>query len=206
MSERGFFSDVRLQRFASSLFQHITAFVETGAEEGDTTRWAAERYSPCYTCEIDAALVAKLSRTLPAIVHIFEQNSPVFLRDIRPPAGALPLVFLDAHWQKCWPLLDELRVLSSDYRSAIIIIHDCAVPNRPNFWACQGGGGGNDGPVCDWAYIRGGLDFTRHTYRLFYPAYQESTPGYCVLFQDCEPTGDLADLEEAGIESIRLQR
>lgn len=195
MNTLGFFSDTRLQAFAASLVPHVSAFVETGAEEGKTTLWAAEHFRYVYACEIDADRLAKLWQVLPQTVQLYALSSPQFIEDIALIVGVCPLFFLDAHWQTYWPLLDELRAITGLYASAVIIVHDCRVPDRPNFWACRGGGGDNDGPVCEWEYIRQGLE-TWHTYHLLYPTYDAQTPGYCVLFMDCYPMGDLRDLQE----------
>jgi len=198
MSTEGFFSDTHLQAFAKSLANRVSAFVETGAEEGKTTRWASENFLHVFTCEIDEQYLSRLHwEMLPANVYLYAMNSPQFIAEVTLLVGNMPLFFLDAHWGNYWPLLDELRQIRAHYNKAIIIVHDCAVPGRPNFWACRGGGADHDGPVCNWEYIRQGIEpDALHVVRLFYPAYTGETPGYCVLFFNCEPCGDLAYLQE----------
>ena len=193
MSGPGFFSDKHLQAFVLSV--PFTAFVETGTGEGDTARWVAERGRSVYTCEIDASMPAMFH--LPPNIESYVMSSPDFLRIVKLLVGNFPLLFLDAHWWGYWPLRDELRIIATEYQSCVIVVHDCAVPDMPNFWACRGGGGNNDGPVCSWDYINPALDFACNKYKLFYPTYDDQTPGYLVLYQNCEPCGDMKDLKEA---------
>ena len=195
MSGPGFFSDKHLQSFVMSV--PFSEFVETGTSEGDTARWVAKRGRRVYTCEIDATLLPRFP--LPPSVKSYAMNSPDFLLVVKLLAGDLPLIFLDAHWYGYWPLLDELRILATEYQSCVIIVHDCAVPGKPNFWACRGGGADQAGPVCEWDYIKPALSFERNQYRLFYPTYDDQTPGYLVLFQNHAPCGNLRDLVECPI-------
>lgn len=199
MNELGFFSDVRLQAFARSLTSTVTAFVETGAEEGKTTRWATQYFRAVFTCEIDEKYLAMLHQLLPPNVYLYQMSSPQFLVEIQPLVGDLPLFFLDAHWLDYWPLQDELKTIEAHYHKAVVIIHDCQVPGKPGFWYCRGGGADHDGPVLNWVYIKQAID-TAH-YKLFYPNYPKrtETPGYCVMFRECEPFGDLRDLAECPI-------
>jgi len=45
------------------------------------------------------------------------------------PSLERPLFFyLDAHWEKYWPLLDELQVIADNGVQPIIVIHDFFVP------------------------------------------------------------------------------
>ena len=195
MNELGFFSDTHLQAFVKSLAGQVTAFVETGTEEGKTTRWAARYFGNVFTCDVSLEYLSKAEAALPDHVKLFELNSPNFIYSIRNDAGTFPLFFLDAHWLDYWPLQDELKTIEAHYHKAVVIVHDCAVPGRHNFWYCRGGGADHDGPVLNWEYIKQAIDTAY--YRLFYPTYKGETPGYCVLFRECEPFGDLRDLAEA---------
>lgn len=195
MSGTGFFSDKRLQAFAVSLLGKVSAFVETGTCEGDTAKWMAAQGLSVFTCETNKDRVHDLVDTLPIGVALYAMSSEKFVTHVSGIVGALPLFFLDAHWEEYWPLRDELLAISEHYKRAIIVVHDCKVPERENFWYCTGGGADQDGPICDWNYVRQGLH-NKNTYRLFYPSYPDSTPGYLVLFQNCPPIGDLANMEE----------
>jgi len=196
MTDDGFFSDRYLQRYVASV--PWTAFVETGTEEGKTARWVAQLGKPVFTCETDRKYVEMNEFGLPANVKFYEMDSPDFISAIRLLVGSLPLFFLDAHWGTYWPLLDELKSLSMNYYGAVIIVHDCTVPGRPNFWTCKGGGKDNEGPENNWTYIKQGLDF-RNQYRLYYPIYGDQTPGWLVLFQNCNPVGALEYLKEESV-------
>lgn len=196
MTNDGFFSDRYLQRYVASV--PWTAFVETGTEEGKTMRWIAMLGKPVFTCETDATYTANLVGWLPSNVRFYNANSPDFIITIKDEVGTLPLFFLDAHWNAYWPLLDELRAIAKHYRQAIVIVHDCTVPGRPNFWTCRGGGKDNEGPENDWTYIKSGLDW-RHQYRRYYPTYEDAGPGWMVLFQNCNPCGTLEYLKEESV-------
>lgn len=198
MTELGFFSDTRLQAFVASILPKVSAFVETGTEEGHTTQWAARRHRYVFSCDVDDSHFGRLRLELPPGVVLRKENSPDFILDIGPLVGDFPLFFLDAHWLDYWPLLDELRMIVGYYGKAVIIVHDCAVPGRSNFWACRGGGADHDGPVCNWEYIKKALN-GKAKYRLYYPTYGAETPGYAVIFMNCEPMGDLKDLAECRI-------
>lgn len=197
MSGDGFFSDPHLQEFVASV--PWTSFVETGTEEGKTARWVAGLGKPVFTCEIDEVYIANLIGLLPVNVRFYDINSPDFIVTIKTQnIGHLPLFFLDAHWGAYWPLLDEVQAIAANYNKAIIIVHDAAVPGKPNFWTCRGGGKDNEGPENNLAYIRQAFDW-RHHYRLFYPTYDAQTPGWLVLFQNCNPTGNLEHIKEASV-------
>lgn len=198
MSGDGFYSDPHLQSFAISV--PFTAFVETGTGEGDTARWMAARCQRVFTCETNLDYLAALDGTLPKNVSLYEMCSPEFIVEIKPLVGHMPLFFLDAHWEAYWPLLDELRAITENYQRGIIIVHDCTVPGRPNFWTCRGGGGADNanGPECNWEYVKGGLDW-RNQFRLFYPTYGSQTPGWLALYMNLAPIGNLTDLKEESV-------
>lgn len=196
MNGDGFFSDPYLQEFVASM--PWTAFIETGTEEGKTARWVARLGKPVFTCETNLQYLLMLEHTLPENVTLYGTNSPEYIERIRELTDHLPLFFLDAHWGAYWPLLDELRAIAANYNRAIIIVHDATVPDKPNFWTCKGGGKDNEGPENNWAYIKQALDF-RNQYRLFYPTYDDSCPGWLVLFQNSNLIGNLEHVKEASV-------
>jgi hypothetical protein len=121
---------------------NVKTWVETGAWAGETTIYYSKFVEKSYTCESYKPRyleTVELCKPHPNIV-VSNLPSPQFLQTVlvRPNV----MWFLDAHWEDYWPLVDELKYISISYpKESIIIVDDTWVPNRPNFYGCDGGGG-----------------------------------------------------------------
>jgi hypothetical protein len=169
------------------------AFVETGAWTGDTVLWVAEQFPGLdgyYTCESYPPRFALAHSRVSVIPRAAcsPVPSPQFLEDLPADLAEPALFYLDAHFEDYWPLRDELRVIARRWPSAIVMVDDAFVPNRPNFVGCCGGGGevgdamyGNrttracDGEALDVGLIQSALG---PEWRIVFPDYPERAIGY----------------------------
>jgi hypothetical protein len=117
---------------------NFQAIVETGTYRGTTTAYFAEYGSPVYTVEIHPRCFAYASLRFRKHdrVHVYEGNSPEFLREL----ARLPecprsrvLFYLDAHVQDSSryhkaPLVEELTIIFSQWRESVVMIDDFQVP------------------------------------------------------------------------------
>ncbi len=117
----------------------VTAIVETGTFRGTTTAFMAQSCDcPVFTVEAQARFMhyAKLNLRSIASVRISHGDSREFLRDL----AADPLVpkkgvffYLDAHWEKDLPLVEEIEVICTHWSEPIIMVDDFEVPDDPGY-------------------------------------------------------------------------
>ncbi len=200
----GFQADSKLENLILFILgAGATAFVETGTGQGDSSNAIARRCGkPVLTCDVDARQIRIAKQLLPSRVEPALMSSEQFIPAVKGKVGDLPLLFLDAHWQDYWPLLDELKAIQEHYSKAVVIVHDFRVPGRDEYSFCVGGGGTigvtRTVPgygVNEMAYIRPVL--TKGRWQFFYPDYgpPERTPGYLVAFWNVKPMGGLDELK-----------
>jgi hypothetical protein len=202
-----FHNDTKLQAIVMSILAHSSAFIETGAFHGDTSKWIAEQNPalPVYTCEVNERFYNHARARMPSNATIRHASSPDFLDWLFNEGASLthltmPFFFLDAHWYDYWPLRDELKLITKVLPRSIVLIHDFKVPDRDNFSYCNGGGGSPEfsgrttegGPVPELEYI---LDVLEDGFTAYYPTYADRVPGYVLIFQNVTPFGDLRRLE-----------
>ena len=117
----------------------VTAIVETGTYRGTTTAFMAQNCEcPVFTVEAQPRFMhyAKLNLRSLASVHFSLGDSRKFLRDL----AADPLVpkqcvffYLDAHWEKDLPLLEEIEAICTHWGEPIIMVDDFEVPDDPGY-------------------------------------------------------------------------
>jgi|GEM_PF-1946704 len=105
--------------------------LETGTCLGETSRWLADNFRRCFTVEVNPETLCQAIRkgTRPNIAFHCA-NSPEVLRSLAPLISGTSFVYLDAHWNDYWPLLDELQALRLLATPPVIAIHDFKVPNE----------------------------------------------------------------------------
>lgn len=177
-----FHNDKILQKMINDIIKNlnVTSFVETGTYGGDSTEYIAIQHPniPVFTCEINPTFfknnIKKLGR-FPNVTSVLE-SSEKFVENIisNNKLGDLPFFFLDAHWYDFWPLIDEIKSISS-LPKFIIVPDDFAVPNSPQF-ANSSGGGGTIGTHRTKVDIRPcDIDLIKHVlplkYEIGYPKY-----------------------------------
>ena len=110
------------------------AIVETGAYRGTTTAYLRQASGlPVYTVEVNARYFHFCRRRFrdDGGVHILLGSSPRQLRHLaEDPAVPRSNVFfyLDAHWGRRLPLLDELDVIAGSWSDSVVMIDDFRVP------------------------------------------------------------------------------
>jgi hypothetical protein len=115
----------------------IMQIVETGTFRGTTTEWFAQFGLPVESVEAHpryhAFSAARLRKK--ANVKLYLDSSVAFLKDRvgRTIRDTRQLFYLDAHWENCLPLREELESIFENYRNAIVVIDDFNVEDDPGY-------------------------------------------------------------------------
>lgn len=108
----------------------IEVIVETGTYLGATTKRFLEFGLPVYSFEIDREN-AKKATQVAKDAKIFNVDSVEGLKTHLPSLKDKKILFfLDAHWEKHCPLLDELALIAENGIKPVIVIHDFKVPGK----------------------------------------------------------------------------
>lgn len=178
----------------------FTSFVETGTFRGYSTEFMAlhKPQLPIFTIEVESCTYTLAQRALRKYPNITQYlgNSGDWIRDLirEQRLGDFPLFYLDAHWQRYWPLRDELRHIAEAKMRAVIVIDDFEVPGRPDFgFDVDGGAEVVEGLKCNLDYIRPSL-LSPNLYHAIFPKYSEQDAnitwrygalrGHVILFQN----------------------
>ena len=114
----------------------IQTVVETGIDKGGSTVLFASMVKRVIGVDNDPKKI-EITRNFIAErgitnAEVLQGNSPDVLRALI--AGGLDasttLFLLDAHWQKYWPLKDEIRAITRG--QGVLVMHDARVPGCPN--------------------------------------------------------------------------
>jgi len=116
---------------------HIDAAVETGTYQGETTVFFSLLFDEVHTIEISTDQFNKTRKNLAGLPFCSNTtchlgSSEEVLKTLLPMLeDKFILFYLDAHWYKHWPLLNELEEISKTHRDrCIIMIDDIKVPER----------------------------------------------------------------------------
>lgn len=148
----------------------IETVVETGTHMGYTTAYFASSFKRVHTIEINAETYNKAKRNLDCFPNVTCHlgGSEVILQELLPSLeGEMVLFYLDAHWQKFWPLRDELKEIAQTHRdNCIIVIDDFKVPTRKDVPYDKYGS-----HECSFDYVKDLLDeiFTDYSYHFLVP-------------------------------------
>lgn len=194
--EKGFHCDEHLLKLVDFLMRDRECFIETGTNVGSTLAYVARTYPnvQCVSCEPDkdAFDEAKRHTEKLANVKLFNMLSQDFIAMIkkdRPELfGKKPLFWLDAHgYGFNWPLKDELRFITENFRSGYILIDDFKVPGMDCFKYDV-----YQDQICSLDFVKDALD-KRYSYKVYYPDYTEKTSPHHPLtgwglieFGECE--------------------
>lgn len=107
--------------------------VETGTYRGDSLRILKTIFKKVYTCEVSKELYnevqAETGLVDENVIHILG-NSPDCLKEwFKEINHDKFYLYLDAHWDSYWPLLDELEQVIDFKYKPVIIIHDFDTEN-----------------------------------------------------------------------------
>ena len=115
----------------------VKTIVETGTYKGHTTVEFAKLVSKVFTIEINDHYYQMAQKEFVGknnIVSIRGSSPTAMLNIIKGHHGDFEkpsLFYLDAHWYKYNPLLDELKILATQkMKQCLIAIHDFKVPNK----------------------------------------------------------------------------
>jgi hypothetical protein len=117
----------------------IDAVVETGTCLGSSTLWFADHFRYVSTMETHEPFhnVAKARPRNPLSSVDFILGSshmwllPAMRQATNMDSSKTILVFLDAHWEKFCPLMEELAAIRESGQKPVIMIHDFKVPGHP---------------------------------------------------------------------------
>jgi hypothetical protein len=178
----------------------FTSFVETGTFRGYSTEFVARHRPalPVFTVEVVESTFHRSARALrrhPNITPMLGSSDAV-VRELLAGErlGAMPLFYLDAHWQTYWPLKPELEAIGQRGGRAVIVIDDFEVPDQSQFgYDIDGGGELTAGHACNLDYIRPALS-PAASYHALFPKYSADDAfgpgvagllrGHIVLFQN----------------------
>jgi len=110
----------------------IEQIVETGTYRGTTTEWFAQFELPVFSAEISARMAAFSRMRLADWPNVRIENRPSTTAlqgwSSDPSVSSRRTFFyLDAHWMNYLPLLEELEIIASRFRSFVIVIDDFKV-------------------------------------------------------------------------------
>jgi hypothetical protein len=207
--EIGFHGDQYLLSMVDRLMVDVESFIETGANVGTTARYMAQTYPnvDVYSCEPNLDAFQMSLKTVAGCknVHMYYMQSPEFFYYLQDNAPELKLsrkmYWLDAHdYGFRWPLYDELRFITSEFSTAIILIDDAQIPGQPQFKYSS-----YEDQVCNTDYIVAALTPGK-TYKICYPIYTERTsPHHPLTGVITVSFGELADRVGEGIEHFTVQ-
>lgn len=114
---------------------HFDRVYETGTYRGTTTEFLLAVFEcPVFSVEISERFFrysrARLSYS--RRVHLERGDSRSFLQR-HATVSETAFIYLDAHWQRDLPLCDELRIISSGWPRAVVMIDDFRVPDDDGY-------------------------------------------------------------------------
>jgi predicted O-methyltransferase YrrM len=124
------------KRILSTLINRVPfkAIVETGTYRGATSAFLCQFGLPIYTVEINPrffAFAALRLRQHRALIHMYEGDSPGFLRELakndKCPKSDV-FFYLDAHCEEYLPLRDELEIIFNNWSNSVVMVDDFEVP------------------------------------------------------------------------------
>jgi hypothetical protein len=116
----------------------LAAVVETGTFRGATSEFSYVTGAEVHTVEANRRFFefARLRLRGQTAVHQHFGDSRSFLRTLAQdehfPKSQV-LFYLDAHWKRDLPLLEELRIIRDAWTSSVCIIDDFEVPGDPGY-------------------------------------------------------------------------
>jgi len=174
----------------------VTSIIETGTYVGLSTSLMATMFPgiKIYTCEINELNYQRARKNLKKFlnVNLYREISPKFLKWLidSQQIGNRPFFFLDAHWLDEWPLEEEIKIISNNLISAVIIIDDFKIPGDDRFKYDKYGT-----KECSIDLIIPKLN-KKNNYNILFPhygreifndkIYHPQLSGYAIIFQNCE--------------------
>jgi len=144
--------------------------IETGTCLGSSTIFFTENFENVHSIEINSDYLNIAKERNPK-ANYYLGSSDIVLPSIISSLVGKTVFFLDAHWEKHCPLLNELDCIASMTEKPIIVIHDFFVPNSNLGYDTY------DGQAFDFQWIKEKLDLIYDTenYKYFYNSDEKST-------------------------------
>jgi hypothetical protein len=117
----------------------FSCLVETGTHVGETTGYLAVKSGlPVYSSEINPNMYALAKMRLKNIpgIHLYHSDSRDFIEKLSAdPEFVRKEIFfyLDAHWGKDCPLVEEIELIASRWGEFVIMIDDFQVPGDDGY-------------------------------------------------------------------------
>lgn len=112
----------------------ITTVIETGTFQGNTTAFFAKTFEEVHTIDVSPTYQNQAKNNLSPFTNIrfhLGSSEKVLAQILPGMKDRFILFYLDAHWEKYWPLLDELEVINkTHHQRCIVVIDDIKVPGR----------------------------------------------------------------------------
>lgn len=165
-------------------------FIETGTNDGDSMGILSPHFQELYSCEIvpETYELAKNNLRYSTNVTVTNESSITFLETIcQKFQGRNDIIFfLDAHWEKYWPLLDELKIIKKYGFECPIIIHDFYIPDgKGNSKFCYDS---YEDQNLDLNYVKNDIyNVFNGRYDIYYPDYVTEPSGYAVFTKQSTP-------------------
>lgn len=138
---------------------YISLAIETGTFMGATTKRLSELVDLVVSVEANEENYNKSKENciqLKNVKLIFGNSAevlPSLVSRLSPHQSHCILFYLDAHWEKYCPLLDELRAMADFKLKPVIFIHDFKVPGRMDLgYDCYAN------QVFDFNYIKSSIE------------------------------------------------
>ena len=138
--EIGFNGQRGRKRIFADLISAVSfdAIAETGTWLGNTTAFMAQTARrPVYSCELNPRFhaLAKMRLAGTENVHLVLSDTRQFLKSLigGPLAGQAVFFYLDAHWYEDLPLVEEVELIASHWKSFVVMIDDFEVPGDPGY-------------------------------------------------------------------------
>lgn len=113
----------------------INTVVETGTCVGGTAKWFGENFDRVFTTEISEQyrnVALQRIGNMPNVTSLLGDSVEMLVGEVLKKCDDKTIVFLDAHWNFCCPLRDELQAIADFKLKPVIVIHDFVVPGRPD--------------------------------------------------------------------------
>lgn len=117
----------------------FSCIIETGTHVGETTGYLAMRSKlPVYSSEINqnmCSLARMRLKNIPGI-YLHHSDSREFIKELSADPEMIRdgvFFYLDAHWRKDCPLVDEIEQIASRWKKFVIMIDDFQVPGDDGY-------------------------------------------------------------------------
>jgi hypothetical protein len=174
----GFHGDRYLTKIIFSCLKKSEQFIETGCNVGSSLVYVLKNYPELktYSCEPDKDAYEFAKKKIKGYknAQLFKELSPDMLYRITKKDEKIlektTVFWLVAHeYGYKWPLKDEIKFISENFKNGYIFIDDFKIPGKEMFNYSA-----YDNQICSFEYIKDAINQNKK-YNLFYPSYTDKT-------------------------------